>query len=78
MMYKSETRRSIEKAMFSMLAEGSPLPNLCSGDADEISQDISLFAQKLTEQLWAEGYELEPRSSLLASVAPGQPALIYY
>ena len=76
-MFKSETRRFIEKAMFSLLAEGSPLPNLCSGDSEEVSQDICLFAQRLTDQLWAEGYELEPRSSVTARIAPGRPAAYY-
>ena len=71
-MYKSETRRFIEKAMLSLLSEGSPLPNFSSGDSIEISQDISLFAQKLTEQLWAEGYELEPRGAAYLRTLPTQ------
>lgn len=76
-MYKSETRRFIEKAMFSLLAEGSPLPNLCSGDSEEISQNVCLFAQKLTDQLWAEGYELGLRGSVMPGVGSSRPAAYY-
>ena len=60
-MYKSETRRYIEKALTSILAQGGALPGLDSCNANEISENISMLAKLLTDQLWAEGYELEPR-----------------
>jgi hypothetical protein len=66
-MYKSETRRYIEKALANVLAEGACLPGMSATDANEISENIGALAKVLTEQLWAEGYELEPRQLFQSS-----------
>jgi len=61
-MYRSETYRRIELALGQVLAQTDIRANLT--DSQKAAE---LIAEKLSDQLWLQGYELGPRPELGAA-----------
>lgn len=64
-MYKSETKRSLERALLNVLAHQNAAAALRVDSDVDMTEKVDQLANMLAEQIWADGYEIGPRSSAL-------------
>ena len=63
-MYKLETQRALEKALYNIMAQDKTLlRQLCEADSEQMAKKVALLAESLTEEVWSAGYQLGPRQT---------------
>ena len=61
-MYREETRRHIQRALEELILQHCALPALANSHPRELTENVTLLAKMLSDQLWFEGYELQIHS----------------